>query len=104
MPSVGRSEKVSRSSDSFHDGAEKLFRVWRVLHQESGIYHACGCCGDATEFSPGDCSSETPSTLVVAPISFFCPCGRDADHVRSPAVLTRPKGEAWDVAFALVSE
>jgi hypothetical protein len=27
--------------------------------------------------------SETPSTLVVALISFFCPCGRAEDHAGS---------------------
>jgi hypothetical protein len=48
--------------------------------------------------------SETPSALVVAPISFFCPCGRGADHVRSLALRSPPKGEVWGVAFAPAPE
>jgi len=37
--------------------------------------------------------SETPSTLVVAPISFFCLCGQGADHTRNLALWNLPRAE-----------
>src|SRR5260221_10314266 len=42
--------------------------------------------------------SETPSTLVVAPISFFCLCGQGADHTRNLALWNLPRAEVWAAA------
>ena len=61
-------------------------------------------CGSKVVDSQLGSISEMPSALVVAPISFVCPCGRGADYVRSLALWTRPKGEVLGVAFAPVSE
>ena len=44
------------------------------------------------------------SALGVAPISSFCLFGRAVDYVRSLALLTVPKGEAWEVIFAPAPE
>ena len=104
VPSVGRSEEVSRSSDFFHEGAVRCLGFGQDGRRKlvSAIARDCG--GDVMEFSARVCFSKTPSTLVVAPISFFCPCCRGADHTRSLALWNLLKGEVWGVAFAPVSE
>src|SRR2546422_6995648 len=40
------------------------------------------------------------SALVAVPISSFCPCGRGAGLVRSPASGNPPTRELWGAAFA----
>jgi hypothetical protein len=42
-------------------------------------------------------TSKKPGALVAGSMSFVCPCGRGVDHIRSLAVWTRPKGNAWAV-------
>jgi hypothetical protein len=80
-----------------------LFGVWRGQYAEAGI---CRCTRLRMTRWNFDWRllSETPSTRVVAPISFFCLSGQGADHARNLSLWNLPKAEVWGVAFAPVSE